>query len=92
MPVPAVSDSLILLHGHRGRPKADKKQKVREISDFTNFLFTIVPKHFGSKSGSAFDPNADPNGMRSGKCQTARERIFPMVCAAFSCASVVTWV
>ena len=38
MPVPAVSDSLILLHGHRGRPKADKKQKVREIRDFTNFL------------------------------------------------------
>ena len=38
MPVPAVSDSLILLHGHRGRPKADKKQKVREIFDFTNFL------------------------------------------------------
>ena len=38
MPVPAVSDSQILLHGHRGRPKADKKQKVREIRDFTNFL------------------------------------------------------
>ena len=38
MPVPAVSDSQILLHGNRGRPKADKKQKVREISDFTNFL------------------------------------------------------
>ena len=37
------------------------------------------------------DPNADPNGTGSGNHQMAQERIFPMVCAALSCASVVTW-
>ena len=32
-----------------------------------------------------------PTGANSGKVYTARERMFPMVCAALSCASVVTW-
>ena len=32
-----------------------------------------------------------PTGAGSGKHQTARERILPIVWAAFSCASVVTW-
>ena len=32
-----------------------------------------------------------PTGAGSGNRQTARERMFPIVCAALSCASVVTW-
>ena len=32
-----------------------------------------------------------PTGAGSGNRQTAQDRIFPIVCAALSCASVVTW-
>ena len=32
-----------------------------------------------------------PTGADSGKVYTARDSIFPIVCAALSCASVVTW-
>ena len=32
-----------------------------------------------------------PTGASSGNRQTARDRILPIVCAALSCASVVTW-
>lgn len=37
------------------------------------------------------DPNADPNGVGSGKHYTAPERMLPIVFAASRLAEVVTW-
>ena len=55
--------------------------EIRTFSAFfaSNILLTVFS-----------DPNADPNGTGSGKHQTARERILPIVFAASRLAEVVT--
>ena len=63
-------------------------QKSSKSSDFEDFCFSQVPL-----LGSCFflTQTLTPTGAGSGKHQTARDRILPIVCAALSWASVVTW-
>ena len=72
----------------RGFESLTAYQKSSKSSDFEDFCFLYV-----SVLWSCFflTQTLTPTGAGSGKRQTARERMFPIVCAALNCASVVTW-
>ena len=72
----------------RGFESLTAYQKSSKSSDFEDFCFSqvvIFGYHF------FLTQTLTPTGASSGNRQTARERILPMVWAALSCASVVTW-
>ena len=62
-------------------------RKVLKSQDFRTFFALFLPDNLLAVFS---DPNADPNGTGSGKHQTARERILPIVFAASRLAEVVT--
>ena len=72
----------------RGFESLTACQKDPKPYGFGSFCFAVV-----AIFGCLFflTQTLTPTGAGSGKHQTARERILPMVCAALSCASVVTW-
>ena len=72
----------------RGFESLTAYQKSSKSSDFEDFCFSQV-----AIFGYCFflTQTLTPTGADSGKHQTARERILPIVCAALSWASVVTW-
>ena len=72
----------------RGFESLTAYQKSSKSYDFEDFCFSQVAI-FGRRF--FLTQTLTPTGAGSGKHQTARERIFPMVCAALSWASVVTW-
>ena len=61
MPVPAVSDSLILLHGHRGRPKADKKRFY--VNSWGRDKKRIIVSRVGVKAPARFLRVAEENSI-----------------------------
>ena len=72
----------------RGFESLTAYQKSSKLSDFEDFCFSQV-----AILGCRFflTQTLTQTGAGSGNHQTARERILPIVCAALSCASVVTW-
>ena len=72
----------------RGFESLTAYQKSSKSYDFEDFCFSLVPFF-----GCCFflTQTLTPTGAGSGKHQTARDRILPIVWAALSCASVVTW-
>ena len=72
----------------RGFESLTAYQKSSKSSDFEDFCFSQV-----AIFGRCFflTQTLTPTGAGSGKHQTARDRILPIVCAALSWASVVTW-
>ena len=72
----------------RGFESLTAYQKSPKSSDFGDFCFSyvlfLVHCFFLTQT-------LTPTGADSGNRQTARERMFPIVCAALSWASVVTW-
>ena len=72
-----------------GSSPVSATRKVLKSVDFSTFfaLFRLI-----TCSPIFPDPNADPNGTGSGKHQTARERILPIVFAASRLAEVAAWV
>ena len=71
----------------RGFESLTAYQKSSKSSDFEDFCFSQV-----AIFGCCFflTQTLTQTGASSGKHQTAQERIFPIVWAALSCASVVT--
>ena len=70
-----------------GSSPASATRKVLKSQDFRTFFALFLPDNLLAVFS---DPNADPNGTGSGKHQTARERILPIVFAASRLAEVVT--
>ena len=72
----------------RGFESLTAYQKSSKSSDFEDFCFSYVLVLW---SCFFLTQTLTPTGAGSGNRQTARDRILPMVWAAFSWASVVTW-
>ena len=72
----------------RGFESLTAYQKSSKSYDFEDFCFSLVA-FFGYRF--FLTQTLTPTGADSGKAYTAQERIFPIVCAALSWASVVTW-
>ena len=71
--------------GRGSNPHGAKKTRNRKVSGlFVCISCCFLPLLFLTQT-------LTPTGADSGKVYTARERMLPMVCAALSCASVVTW-
>ena len=72
----------------RGFDSLTAYHKASKSYDFEDFCFSLVP-FWGYRF--FLTQTLTPTGADSGKDYTARDRILPIVCAALSCASVVTW-
>ena len=72
----------------RGFESLTAYQKSSKSSDFEDFCFLQVAIF---RCCFFLTLTLTPTGADRGKVYTARERMLPMVCAALSCASVVTW-
>ena len=72
----------------RGFESLTAYQKSSKSSDFEDFCFSYVTIF---RYRFFLTQTLTQTGASSGKVYTAQDRILPIVCAAFICASVVTW-